>query len=178
MARSDASRSFEFTHNGRAVRVEAEPGMPLLWVLRDLLGATGTKYGCGRALCGACAVLLDGREVRSCALPVSAAAGREVTTVEGLEGPVAQAVRRAWLDLSVPQCGYCQSGQIIAATALLARDPEPDEAAVDAVLAGHLCRCATYGRIRAAVQAAARSLSQGDATGGDEAGGGAQEEDR
>ena len=144
--------------NGLAREIEAEPDTPLLWVLRDGLGLTGTKYGCGLAQCGACTVHLDGSAVRSCAIPVSEAAGSDVVTIEGLDDPIGDMVRQAWAELEVPQCGYCQSGQIMAATVLLRAVWEPSDADIDAAMTGNVCRCATYQRIRAAIHRAARSL--------------------
>jgi aerobic-type carbon monoxide dehydrogenase small subunit (CoxS/CutS family) len=144
--------------NGKDVSVDTEPDTPLLWALRHLLNLTGTKFGCGMALCGACTVHIDGAPGRSCATPVSAAVGRKVTTIEGLAGPTADAVRRAWLEVDVVQCGYCQSGQILAATALLAANPKPTDADIDAAMSGNLCRCGTYPRIRQAIRTAAESL--------------------
>jgi isoquinoline 1-oxidoreductase alpha subunit len=144
--------------NGKDVSIDTEPDTPLLWALRHLLNLTGTKFGCGMALCGACTVYLDGAPSRSCTTPVSAAVGRKVTTIEGLAGPTADAVRRAWLEVDVVQCGYCQSGQILAATALLATNPKPTDADIDAAMSGNLCRCGTYPRIRQAIRAAAESL--------------------
>ncbi|HSB61410.1 MAG TPA: (2Fe-2S)-binding protein [Vicinamibacteria bacterium] len=142
--------------NGRTHVVDAEPGTPLLWVLRDTLGMTGTKFGCGIALCGACTVHLDGQPVRSCSTPVSAAAGKAITTIEAVGAtPVGRRVQAAWADLDVPQCGYCQSGQIMSAAALLARKPDPTDADIDGAMAGNICRCGTYPRIRAAIHAAA-----------------------
>ncbi|MDC8015476.1 (2Fe-2S)-binding protein [Tahibacter soli] len=141
--------------NGRDVDVTAEPDTPLLWVLRAELALVGTKFGCGKALCGACTVHLDGAAVRSCVLPVAAAAGRRITTIEGLAGRQADALRRAWLDVDVVQCGYCQSGQLMSACALLAQNPRPTDADIDAAMSGNLCRCGTYPRIRAAIHAAA-----------------------
>jgi isoquinoline 1-oxidoreductase alpha subunit len=146
--------------NGRRVTVDAAPDTPLLWVLRDHLGLTGTKFGCGRALCGACTVHLDGAPMRSCITPLSAAEGHRITTIEGLSGRVADAVQTAWDRHQVPQCGYCQSGQVMAAAALLSQDPKPDDAAITRALAGNLCRCGTYGRVRAAIHAAAKSLEE------------------
>jgi len=145
-----------FELNGREVSVTAPADMPLLWVLRDMLGMTGTKYACGRALCGACAVQLDGQAVRSCVLPVEAAEGRRVTTIEGLavEEDLAP-VQQAWVDEQVPQCGYCQSGVIVAVDALLASNPAPTDADIDAAIT-NICRCGTYPRMRRAVHAAAR----------------------
>ncbi len=143
--------------NGEAHTVEVPPEMPLLWVLRDVIGLTGTKFGCGMALCGACTVHLDGRPIRSCVTPVAAVAGKNVTTIEGVgETPAGKRVQRAWLDLEVVQCGYCQSGQIMAAAALLATKPHPRDAEIDAAMAGNICRCGTYPRIRAAIKRAGR----------------------
>jgi aerobic-type carbon monoxide dehydrogenase small subunit (CoxS/CutS family) len=142
--------------NGRVVEVDAEPDTPLLWILRDTLGLTGTKFGCGAALCGACTVHVDGQPVRSCVLPVSAVAETQrVTTIEGLSSDRSHPVQQAWLEIDVPQCGYCQSGQIMSVAALLARSPQPTDAEIDAALAGNLCRCGTYQRIRAGVRRAA-----------------------
>lgn len=147
------------TINGRPTPVRAEPETPLLWVLRGELGMTGTKFGCGMALCGACTVHVDGAPARSCTTPVATLAGRSVTTIEGLDGRVAQAVRQAWDDTDVVQCGYCQSGQVMAAAALLRDVPRPTDAQIDAAMAGNLCRCGTYPRIRAAIHAAAAILA-------------------
>ena len=142
--------------NGKTRQVSDEPDTPLLWVLRDSLGMTGTKFGCGAALCGACTVHVDGQPVRSCQTPISAAAGKKITTIEGVGAtPTGKKVQAAWTALDVPQCGYCQSGQIMAATALLASKPKPTDADIDAAMAGHLCRCGTYPRIRAAIHKAA-----------------------
>jgi isoquinoline 1-oxidoreductase alpha subunit len=141
--------------NGSEREVDAPPDMPLLWVLRDLLGLTGTKFGCGIAQCGACTVHLDGTPMRSCITPVSLAAGRGITTIEGLSQDGGHPVQRAWAELEVVQCGYCQSGQIMATAALLAAKPDPSDADIDAALAGNLCRCGTYQRIRRAVHRAA-----------------------
>ncbi len=148
----------ELTVNGRVQRVDVDPQMPLLWVLRDVLNLTGTKYGCGGAvsLCGACTVHLDGRVVRSCTTPISAAADKEVTTIEGLSPDGEHPLQRAWQELNVPQCGYCQSGQIMAAAALLARNPNPTDDEIDEAMAGNICRCGTYTRIRAAIPRAAK----------------------
>ena len=145
--------------NGMPVQVQAEPDTPLLWLLRGELKLTGTKFGCGMALCGACTVHVDGEPVRSCVTPIAAVGTRQVTTIEGLQGKAADAVRAAWLALDVVQCGYCQSGQIMAATALLSKTPQPSDADIDAALQGHLCRCGTYPRIRAAIHAAAKALA-------------------
>ena len=147
------------TINGQAVEARAEPDTPLLWLLRGELQLTGTKFGCGMALCGACTVHLDGQPVRGCVTPLSAAAGKTVTTIEGLQGRAADAVRSAWLALDVVQCGYCQSGQIMAASALLAANAKPSDADINAAMAGILCRCGTYPRIRAAIHHAARALA-------------------
>jgi isoquinoline 1-oxidoreductase alpha subunit len=144
--------------NGRTVQVAPDPDTPLLWVLREELGLTGTKYGCGAAQCGACTVHLDGQAVRSCVTPVTAAEGRRVTTIEGVSGKVAQAVQEAWNRLDVVQCGYCQSGQIMSAVALLSEVARPTDADIDAAMTGNLCRCATYVRIRAAIHEAAKTL--------------------
>ena len=143
----------QFKINGKSVELDVETDMPLLWALRDELGLTGTKYGCGVAQCGACTVLLDGESVRSCTLPVSAAIGRKVTTIEGLGGK--SALQKAWIEKQVPQCGYCQSGMLMAATALLARKPRPTDADIDASIT-NLCRCGTYPRIKSAIKAAAK----------------------
>ena len=150
----------ELNVNGEQRRVEAEPAMPLLWVLREQLGLTGTKFGCGIAQCGACTVHLDGAAIRSCVTPVGAVAGRAVTTVEGLAEPGERhLVQQAWIDEQVPQCGYCQSGQIMSASALLASNPAPSDAEIDAAMRGNICRCGTYGRIRRAIKRAAVSAS-------------------
>jgi len=142
--------------NKREYTADARPDTPLLWVLRDSLGLTGTKYGCGMALCGACTVHLDGEPVRSCVTPLSAARGRAVTTIEGLAPNSDHPVQRAWVQEEVAQCGYCQPGQIMSAAALLARTPTPSDADIDAAMAGNLCRCGTYQRIRRAIHAAAK----------------------
>jgi isoquinoline 1-oxidoreductase alpha subunit len=146
--------------NGKTHDIDAAEDMPLLWALRDILGMTGTKFGCGMALCGACTVHLDGVATRSCTLPLSAAAGKKITTIEGIaEGETLHAVQQAWLDLDVVQCGYCQSGQIMSATALLATNKKPSDADIDTAMGGNICRCATYPRIRAAIHAAAAKLA-------------------
>ncbi len=142
--------------NGKRRPVDVAPETPLLWVLRDTLGLTGTKYGCGIAQCGACTVLLDGEAVRSCQVAARDAAGHRVTTIEGLSPDGSHPVQRAWVAEEVPQCGYCQSGQIVAAVALLSRKPVPSDADIDAAMSGILCRCGTYGRIRRAIRRAAR----------------------
>ena len=142
--------------NGKAVKVDLPPDTPLLWTLRDELGLTGTKFGCGMALCGACTVHLDGTATRSCVTPISAAEGKTVTTIEGIGAtPVGQRVEAAWRSLNVPQCGYCQSGQIMQAAGLLAKTPKPTDHDIDETMAGNICRCGTYQRIRAAIKAAA-----------------------
>jgi aerobic-type carbon monoxide dehydrogenase small subunit (CoxS/CutS family) len=141
--------------NGRQVAVDVDTDMPLLWVLRDVLALTGTKYGCGMALCGACTVHLEGAPVRSCVTPVSAASGKRVTTIEGLSPDSSHPVQRAWIELDVAQCGYCQSGQIMSAAALLAQNAQPSDAEIDAAMGGNICRCGTYQRIRAAIHRAA-----------------------
>ena len=147
-----------FTLNGKPQTVDVSPQMPLLWVLRDSLGMTGTKFGCGIAQCGACTVHLDGKPVRSCVLPVGAVRDRAVTTIEGVGASAAGTkVQKAWLDLEVIQCGYCQSGQIMSAAALLAATPKPDDADIDAAIAGNICRCGTYVRIRAAIKRASEN---------------------
>ena len=147
-----------FFVNGKPRSVDVAPDTPLLWVLRDNLGLTGTKFGCGVALCGSCTVHLNGAPVRSCMTPISAAAGQKITTIEGAQSKAVKALQDAWVKLDVPQCGYCQSGQIMSAAALLARNPHPTDADIDAALDGNLCRCATYQRIRAAVHQAARTM--------------------
>ena len=149
---------YELNINGKPVSVTGEPGMPLLWVLRDELKLTGTKFGCGVAACGACTVHLNGTPIRSCSFPVDAAVGNEITTIEGLEGPVASAVQQAWRDRDVVQCGYCQSGQIMSAVGLLSQNASPSDDEINAAMSGNACRCATYVRIRDAVKLAAQKL--------------------
>ena len=145
--------------NGQTHEVDAADDMPLLWALRDVLGLTGTKFGCGAGHCGVCTVHIDGVAVRSCVLPIVALAGKKITTIEGLaQGKTLHVVQQAWLDLDVVQCGYCQSGQIMTASALLASNPKPSDVEIDTAMAGNLCRCATYPRIRAAIHAAADKL--------------------
>ena len=144
--------------NGASRSLDVDPETPLLWALRDELGLTGTKFGCGAALCGACNVHLDGEAVRSCQIQLRDAAGRDVTTIEGLSGPVAKAVQDAWVALDVVQCGYCQSGQVMAAVGLLSQIPKPTDADIDTAMDGTICRCNTYHRIRMAIHAAAKSL--------------------
>jgi isoquinoline 1-oxidoreductase alpha subunit len=150
-----------FSVNGRKVEVDVDPETPLLWVLRDELHLTGTKYGCGIAHCGACTVHLGGQPRRSCVAPVSSVEGSEVVTIEGLEGGVADAVRSAWVALNVPQCGYCQSGQIMSAVSLLTEVSNPSDSDIDHAMGGNVCRCATYARIRAAIHVAAAQLKKG-----------------
>ena len=151
--------------NGEIRTLEAPEDMPLLWVLRDLLALTGTKFGCGIAQCGACTVHIDGKPVRSCMLPVSAVGNRRVTTIEGIGAtPVGAKVQKAWLDLEVVQCGYCQSGQIMSAAALLEATPNPDDADINAAMAGNICRCGTYVRVRAAIKRAANGPGPSEAT--------------
>jgi isoquinoline 1-oxidoreductase alpha subunit len=148
--------------NGKPVRLDADPDMPLLWALREDLQLTGTKFGCGMALCGACTVHLDGQPVRSCSTPLSAANGKKVTTIEGVgDSKTGRAVQHAWLKLDVPQCGYCQSGQIMSASALLATKKSPSDADIDQAMSGNLCRCGTYNQIRAAIHDAAATLKKG-----------------
>lgn len=147
-----------FVLNGKPTTLDADPEMPLLWAIREAAGLHGTKFGCGMALCGACTVHLEGQAIRSCVTPLAAVAGRHVTTIEGLQSKPGKAVQAAWVKLQVPQCGYCQSGQIMSAAALLAQNPAPSDADIDAAMSGNLCRCATYTRIRAAIHAAADSI--------------------
>ncbi|TMD69422.1 MAG: (2Fe-2S)-binding protein [Chloroflexi bacterium] len=145
------------TINGTTHTVDVPSDMPLLWVLRDVVGLTGTKFGCGIAACGACTVQLDGQPTRSCVTPVAAVAGKRITTIEAIgETPAGKKIQQAWLDLEVVQCGYCQSGQIMSATALLAKNPKPKDADIDAAMSGNICRCGTYIRIRAAIKHAAK----------------------
>jgi isoquinoline 1-oxidoreductase subunit alpha len=150
--------AFTLKVNGRAHQLEVDPDTPLLWAIRDGVGLTGTKYGCGIAQCGACTVHVGGQTMRSCSLPVSAVGDSEVTTIEGLNGREAVAVQKAWVSLDVPQCGYCQSGQIMSAVALLENNRKPTDRDIDLAMNGNICRCATYVRIRAAIKDAARSL--------------------
>jgi len=149
----------KLTINGKATEVDVADDTPLLWVLRDTLGLTGTKYGCGMALCGACTVHLEGSPTRSCVTPVSAAAGKSITTIEGLSADRSHPVQLAWMEIDVPQCGYCQSGQIMSAAALLANNKAPSDADIDAAMAGNICRCGTYPRIRRAIHRAAASFN-------------------
>lgn len=157
-------KTFEIRVNGEARSVEAHADTPLLWVLRDELKLTGTKFGCGIAQCGACTVHLDGETARSCVLPISRVGDRDVRTIEGLSGPVAAAVQDAWVDLQVPQCGYCQSGQVMSAVALLEEIPRPTDEQIDRAMNGNVCRCCTYPRIRGAVHRAADGSNEGAET--------------
>lgn len=146
--------------NGKTYNIEADPKMPLLWAIRDLAGLTGTKYGCGIAQCGACTVHLNGTPVRSCSLPVSAAASQKITTIEGLSDDNSHPVQKAWIEEQVPQCGYCQSGQIMTATALLSKNPKPTDKDIDVAMQGNICRCGTYPRIRKAIHTAAELMAK------------------
>jgi isoquinoline 1-oxidoreductase alpha subunit len=151
---------FTLDINGKKVEADVEPDTPLLWVLRDHLGMTGSKYGCGKALCGACTVHINGAATRSCVLPVSTAVGMKITTIEAVgESSIGKAVQEAWIAEDVPQCGYCQSGQIMSATSLLSTNKKPTDADIDAAMAGNICRCATYTRIRKAIKRASESLA-------------------
>ena len=143
-----------FTLNGASQTVDVVPEMPLLWVLRDVVGLTGTKFGCGMSLCGACTVHLDGQPVRSCSTPIKSVAGKKVITIEGLSPNGTHPVQRAWMETDVPQCGYCQSGQVMTAAALLARKPKPTDAEIDEAMRGNLCRCGTYQAVRTAIRRA------------------------
>ncbi|MDH0864967.1 2Fe-2S iron-sulfur cluster-binding protein [Mitsuaria sp. GD03876] len=154
--------SISMTVNGKAVTLDADPQMPLLWALREDLQLTGTKFGCGMALCGACTVHLDGQPVRACQTPLEAAAGKKITTIEGVGAtPAGRAVQAAWLKIDVPQCGYCQSGQIMSASALLAGKKKPSDADIDGAMSGNVCRCGTYNQIRAAIHDASATLAKG-----------------
>ncbi|BDQ12008.1 (2Fe-2S)-binding protein [Sediminibacterium sp. TEGAF015] len=144
--------------NNTNYQVDASAEMPLLWAIRDMVGLTGTKFGCGIAQCGACTVHVDGKPVRSCSFPIAAAVGKKITTIEGMKDKIAEAVQNAWIELQVPQCGYCQSGQIMSATALLITKPHPTDADIDAAMQGNLCRCGTYQRIRSAIHRAAEMI--------------------
>jgi isoquinoline 1-oxidoreductase subunit alpha len=147
---------FTISINGQEYQVDVPPNMPLLWILRDVIGLMGTKFGCGIAMCGACTVQVSGQALRSCVLPVSAIGNRPVTTVEGVgKTPTGQRVQQAWLEVEVVQCGYCQPGQVMSAAALLAHTPDPDDADIDAAMSGNICRCGTYARIREAIKLAA-----------------------
>lgn len=156
--------SFKLKLNDKIYTVDADPKMPLLWAIRDLAGLTGTKFGCGIAQCGACTVHLDGNAIRSCSVPVSAAANKNITTIEGISADNSHPVQQAWIMEQVPQCGYCQSGQIMAATALLAKNPTPTDADIDKAMQGNLCRCGTYPRIRKAIKTAANLMAQKTST--------------
>jgi isoquinoline 1-oxidoreductase alpha subunit len=147
--------AIQFILNGKRQSVNVNPRMPLLWVLRDTLGMTGTKFGCGMSLCGACTVHVEGVAVRSCVTPVSSVSGKRITTIEGLSPDRSHPVQRAWMEIDVPQCGYCQSGQIMSAVALLAKNPKPSDADIDEAMKGNICRCGTYQRIRKAIHRAA-----------------------
>ena len=152
--------SIQLTVNDKNYTVDVDPQMPLLWVLRDVIGLKGTKFGCGMALCGACTVHFDGVAMRSCTLPVSAAvSARNITTIEGISENIDHVVQKAWVELQVPQCGYCQSGQIMSAVSLLKTNPKPSDADIDAAMAGNLCRCGTYSRIRKAIHRAAEMIA-------------------
>jgi isoquinoline 1-oxidoreductase subunit alpha len=151
--------STSFVLNGKSTTLDADPAMPLLWALREVAGLTGTKFGCGMALCGACTVHLEGRPIRSCATPLGSVAGKQITTIEGLQSKPARAVQAAWIKLQVPQCGYCQSGQIMSATALLESNAAPTDVDIDGAMSGNICRCAAYARIRAAIHEAAQAIS-------------------
>lgn len=150
--------------NGKEYKVDVSPETPLLWVLRDTLGLTGTKYGCGMSLCGACTVLVDGEAVRSCVTPASAVVGMEIVTIEGLSPNLSHPLQKAWIAEEVPQCGYCQSGQLMAAAALLRKNRKPTDADIDAAMSGILCRCGTYQRIRGAIHRAVATTTQGGAS--------------
>jgi isoquinoline 1-oxidoreductase alpha subunit len=152
--------SINLTINKTAYTIDSDPKMPLLWAIRDLVGLTGTKFGCGIAQCGACTVHLGGVPVRSCSIPVSAAASKEITTIEGISSDNSHPVQQAWIQEQVPQCGYCQSGQIMAATALLAKTPNPTDKDIDTAMQGHICRCGTYPRIRKAIKTASAIMGQ------------------
>ena len=152
--------AFTITVNGKTHSVDVDDDTPMLWVLRDVLGMTGTKFGCGRALCGACTIHVDGRPVRSCVTPVSAVSGARITTIEAIGATVAgKKIQQAWIELEVPQCGYCQSGQIMSATALLAANPKPSDDEIDAAMSGNICRCGTYVRIREGIKLAAQAAA-------------------
>jgi isoquinoline 1-oxidoreductase alpha subunit len=157
--------SYNLNINGRSYSVDADPKMPLLWVLRDLLNLTGTKFGCGMSQCGACTVHLNGNAIRSCSMPVSAIGTQKITTIEGIAVDNSHAVQQAWIAEQVPQCGYCQSGQIMSAIALLKRNPNPNDHDIDLAMQGNICRCGTYPRIRKAIHRAAASIKQTPAKG-------------
>lgn len=149
----------QLTINGKLHELDVDEDMPLLWAIRDHIGLTGTKYSCGVALCGACSIHLDGAVIRSCITPVSVARGKQIVTIEGLQSKVGKAVQAAWKELSVPQCGFCQSGQIMSAVGLLSRNPQPSDQEITDAMSGNICRCNTYGRIHAAVKTAAKALT-------------------
>ena len=149
-----------FTLNGKPVNVDDDPSTPLLWLLRDSLGLTGTKFGCGMALCGACTVHLDGKAIRSCVSPLARVAGKRVTTIEGLSANLSHPLQRAWIEVDVPQCGYCQSGQIMSAAVLLAQNAKPTDKDIDEAMSGNICRCGTYTRIRKAIHRAAEIAAE------------------
>jgi len=153
----------EFSVNKTRANLDVDPSTPLLWVIRDHLGLTGTKYGCGIAQCGACTVQIDGQAVRSCVAPVSRAAGKEVTTIEGLSPDLSQPLQRAWIEEDVPQCGYCQSGQLMSAAVLLREKPQPTDDDIDKAMTGNICRCGTYPRIRKAIHRASGNVAKGGA---------------
>lgn len=159
--------SISLTINGKRQTVDVDPAMPLLWVIRDIIGYTGTKYGCGAGLCGACTVHIDGEATRSCVTPVEMAANKTVTTIEGLSPDRSHPLQLAWIEEDVPQCGYCQSGQIMSAAALLAEKPKPTDADIDAMMGGHICRCGTYNRIRRAIHRAANTAKAMGSKGGE-----------
>jgi isoquinoline 1-oxidoreductase subunit alpha len=152
--------AISFKINNKEVTIDADPKMPLLWAIRDLVGLTGTKYGCGIGQCGACAVHMEGTPVRSCSMPVAAVAGKNITTIEGLSEDNSHPVQEAWIREQVPQCGYCQSGQIMAATALLKKNANPTDKEIDTAMQGHICRCGTYPRIRKAIKTASQIMNQ------------------
>jgi len=153
--------AIHFTLNGKPQALDVNPDMPLLWALRDALNMTGTKFGCGMALCGACTVHINGEATRSCITPVSSIAGKKVTTIEGLSADNSHPVQRAWMEIDVPQCGYCQSGQIMSASAFLAKTPHPTDAQIDEAMSGNICRCGTYNQIRKAIHRAAQLQAAG-----------------
>jgi isoquinoline 1-oxidoreductase alpha subunit len=155
---TEQSMSTTLILNGKSTTLDADPNMPLLWAIREVAGLHGTKFGCGMAQCGACTVHLEGQPIRSCMMPLSAVAGRHITTIEGLDSKQAHAIQAAWVKHQVPQCGYCQSGQVMSATALLTQNPAPTDADIDTAMSGNICRCATYTRIRAAIHTAAESM--------------------
>ena len=153
--------SISFTLNGKSQSVDVDPQMPLLWVLRDTLNMTGTKFGCGMALCGACTVHINGEATRSCITPISAVSGKKITTIEGLSEDGNHPVQQAWIEIDVPQCGYCQCGQIMSAAALISKKPKPSDADIDDFMSGNICRCGTYQRIRSAIHLAAQMKAGG-----------------